>query len=213
MSGSVERVEAESAENSLQRVRAARSHRHLLARQLFMLTAGVDQSVATEVMNALTVSSLDELPQWCLLDNSSLRELEHIAGALLFAPVLRQCIDGKQLVKWRQLLGDALFDEVLEAAVGMESGLQTLVALDVGESTLYGCGASVLLATLEGHPARMLLKERISECHGVVEHALSLVIYDKAVNVQQKLGYRTKNMADTERHLDGSGAISAGISS
>lgn len=171
--------------DSVEKARLTRAYRHRATQQLLQLSEQLAPAKAVEIIASIDSASLDDLPHWCLLNDTSLLELQRIAGALFVAPALRRCIDGPLLNDWRQLLGVSVFDDVLSAAAILTLDESPMLP-EASESLILMNGASVLLSTLETHPARPLLEQRFEQRQALVPFQVAHSVYTLAVSIHER---------------------------
>jgi hypothetical protein len=92
----------------LQAMRQQRAHRAEVARAL-AATAWSHEP------HAVPWRQLGELPGWCLWRNERRAQLVRLAGALFAAPGMRLWIDAARLRAARALVGERLFDRVMQS--------------------------------------------------------------------------------------------------
>lgn len=171
--------------DSVEKARLRRAYRHKATQQLLQLSQQLEPAKAAEIIATIDSASLDYLPHWCLLDEASLLELQRIAGALFVAPALSRCIDGALLNDWRQLLGVSIFDHVLSAAAILTLK-ESPILPEPSESLILKNGASVLLSTVESHPARPFLEQRFNQWHALVPLQIAQPVYALAVSIFER---------------------------
>lgn len=170
---------------SLEQSRLKRAYRHMAARQLLHLSDLVGEDKATEIMNAIDEASLDTLPHWCLLEDTVLLDLQRIAGAVFTAPAIRRCIDGSLLGGWQSLLGAELFDRALAVSARLEHQDSPFLP-EARESLLLSNGSSVLLSTVQEHPAYPLLENRFAGVPVKIPEQTALAVYTLSASLQQQ---------------------------
>ncbi len=117
--------------------RERRAHRSSVARAL--------ATTATADLQGVTWGQLGELPDWCLWADAKRIRLVRVAGALFAAPGMRLWIDAARLRAARALVGDPMFDRVMQApalpsqAPGLPAGGDLARLLDTaGRAVLLG---------------------------------------------------------------------------
>ncbi len=114
---------------------------------------------AATLWNSLAENDVKEIPQpdwetllsipdWCFWPEDKRHALALAAGALFLAPVLRLWIDAKRIRSARQLLGDTLFDAVLQYKTLPQEIKQPSQKIPVNVLFL-STGSSVLLGSLD----------------------------------------------------------------
>ncbi|MEW6704696.1 MAG: hypothetical protein AB1430_07590 [Pseudomonadota bacterium] len=86
-------------------LRERRAHRSEVARSL----------AATAWAHPVPWAQLGELPEWCLWPDEQRARLVRVAGALFAAPGMRLWIDAARLRAARSLVGERLFDRVMQS--------------------------------------------------------------------------------------------------
>lgn len=90
---------------------------------------------------------LQSVPDWCYWSEDKRLALASTAGALFLAPVMRFWIDAERLRDARQILGESLFNAVMEYEALPQVVEQPPEELPV-DILLLSSGASVLLGSL-----------------------------------------------------------------
>lgn len=115
--------------------------------------------------------AVDRLPAWCLVSEPERKQIQLICGALYLSPEIRLWIQKPLLQSVQQLVGESVFQRIIEHADAMqlpreplvetiaESGIDLATAdVEQMENLLMAAGATVLSASIhESLPGDMLL--------------------------------------------------------
>ncbi len=91
--------------------------------------------------------TLLSIPDWCFWPEDKRHALASTAGALFLAPVLRLWIDAKRIISARQILGDSLFDAIMQYQTLPQVVKQPSQKIPV-KVLFLSTGSSVLLGSL-----------------------------------------------------------------
>ena len=146
--------------------------------------------------------TLDRLPAWCLLDESSRRAVQLTAGGVLLAPALRLWIDRERIERARTLLGERPFAALLARADALAAArpgaasppapddpdpavtdADVAAAPDEVEARLLAAGSAVLRATLHASLPLGALADSLGESAGELpaETAWTLLAHTEAL--------------------------------
>ena len=180
-----------------------RQFRALAAQRLADLAAG-KPDVSTD---AISWQTLDTLPHWCLQTSQEQRSLQLLAGALFLAPALSTCINGEKLRIVQGLVGKDELQAVL-AEQSVSSTLPDLESIDDMQGLLLGCGAAVLLGSLQDKTVALLYADSLGEPYGELAADTADVLYRRAATLQLRLS--PPAMPDTTAEVvDSSGTRAA----
>ncbi|ASJ70503.1 hypothetical protein [Granulosicoccus antarcticus] len=142
--------------------------------------------------------AVDRLPMWCLDEATRRREVQLVCGALLLSPEIRFWIKQPLLLGLQQLLGPAVFVQVIEHADVMElpreplSGLMKQSAIDLPtagvvelESLLMAAGSTVLNATVHESLPRDTLVASLGQGIGNITESAAIALLDAAIALLQ----------------------------
>ena len=159
-----------------------RLFRALAAQRLADLAAG-KADVSTD---AISWQTLDTLPHWCLQTSQEQRSLQLLGGGLFLAPALKTCINGEKLRIVQGLVGKEELQAVL-AEQPVSSALPDLESIDDMQGLLLGCGAAVLLGSLQEKTVALLYAESLGEPYGELAADTADVLYRRAATLQLRL--------------------------
>jgi hypothetical protein len=134
--------------------RAKRQQRAVVAQRL--------RSRAADAVASLDWDALDAAPGWLALPDGELQRFEAQVGAMLCAPLLKLWIDGPRLGAARAALGAAFLQALraLPSTQILPSNVAPCPRIDSAEQVapqLRGAGASVLLASMQPGPLRLVV--------------------------------------------------------
>ena len=183
-------TQGNSAAEAIEHARLHRSQRHEMATSLLDLAGTLEPDLARSAMDNLHPDSLDDLPQWCLMDDATLQQFGRLLGALFLAPALKKCIDGSRLAQWQSVMGPALFERVMAARFSTQlNAVAELpdILTEADEALLFANGASLLLSTLSDEAVRSLMMQRFNAHHGLVSLKLAQEIHNVALMIIQQI--------------------------
>jgi len=159
-----------------------RQFRTLAAERLAKLAAD-KPDVSTD---SISWHTLDTLPHWCLQNNQEQRSLQLLAGALFLAPALKACINGEQLRVVQGLVGKEALQAVL-AELSLDSAPTGIEDTDDVQGLLLGCGAAVLLGSLQEKSVALLYADSLGQPCGKLSSDTADVLYRRAATLQLRL--------------------------
>lgn len=175
-------------------IAARRNQRATAARLLLSLHA----SGKLDSPEIWTWDTVDRLPSWCLASSEERRAIQLTSGALLLSPEIRYWIQKPLLAGLRQLLGDALFEQIIEHADAMklpreplaefikDSGINLSDAAVEGlESLLMLTGATVLKATVHDSLPKEMLSGSLGIGIGEVSPSAASTLLNAAMALHQ----------------------------
>lgn len=112
-----------------------------------------------EVLSSISWQALGELPAWCVLSAEDQITVRNACGAIFIASAFRKQINGPELVKFRDSVGEPAFKYLLSesASVGHYSPDEVFFKTEDSVSgRISAAGNSVILSTLNNAVAKAL---------------------------------------------------------
>lgn len=161
-----------------------RRHRAAVAEVLLR----VHQSDGLESPEQWDWQSLAAIPQWCLLEAKNRARLQAVCGALVLGPKLLRCVHGCALRGAGELIGQRLFQVILEQSKKLELSTygQTDEKAPAPETAVQACdqllahGACVLYATLPEQFATEAMIASLGDRSGSVRADTAAVLLGQA---------------------------------
>jgi len=137
---------ADTLKNIQQNVRGKRQYIARAANALLELADG-----DAEKLKDVSWENMQFLPAWCLLNKEELVKLQIACGAVYLQPLVKSSVDGAVLKKFKETVGEPLFNflfELNDTESSEEISTVVLTSDDALPDTIESVGASVLLGTL-----------------------------------------------------------------
>jgi hypothetical protein len=105
-----------------------------------------NENAVVEFGNSLTWNDLETVPTWLLWEKNRITNLVMTAGTIFLLPSIRIWIDSKKIQEVRDLIGEKLFDFILETTKVDNNQIKTLNITNVKDH-LLSSGASVIISS------------------------------------------------------------------
>jgi hypothetical protein len=105
-----------------------------------------NENAVTEFGNSLTWEDLESVPTWLLWEKNKITNLVMTAGTIFLLPSIRLWIDSKKIQEVRELIGEQLFDFILETTKVENSSVKPINIQNVKDH-LLSSGASVIISS------------------------------------------------------------------
>jgi len=166
-----------------------RLQRAAAARVLLLLHAKGD----LENPSLWTWDAVDLLPAWCLASEQTRSQLQLVSGTMYLSPDIRLWLDQSALVAVQTLIGDAVFERIMNQADAMQLPRESAsliirnAGIDPSNASaeaicelLMAAGSNVLRATVHPSLPREMLSASLGPAIGDINEAAANVLLDAA---------------------------------
>lgn len=105
-----------------------------------------NENAVAEFGNSLDWSDLESIPTWLLWEDYKIKNLVMTAGTIFLLPSIRIWIDSKKIQEVRALIGEHLFEIILQTTKIDNNQIKSLNISNI-EDNLLSSGASVIISS------------------------------------------------------------------
>lgn len=144
--------------------------------------------------------SLLDIPQWCFWPKEERVALTTTAGALFLAPIIKQWIDAARIRTAREILGETLFDAVMQYQTQPQVVNQPSDSVPV-DVLLMSSGSTVLLSSLHAQ-LQPLLMPLLPPQRGQVQHSVAkkLAVDAESLLLTMTAAYMSEQQQQIDNH-------------
>jgi hypothetical protein len=126
-----------------------------------LLLKGLEKN--TQLIDEVTWKDVENVPDWLVFEDKELDKLINICGAIFLLPNIKLWIETSRLTAIKQLLGDKIFNELINAEINHTKVVVNQIE-DVGEFVKLS-GMSVLKSSICKNYKDLLKDWEVNESH------------------------------------------------